>query len=178
MSQTETALLACPHQEAAAQLIVAGRQYVADFTGHTAFSFDPNRLAQYLKGDANQVEMRIQEDVNNGVGAVIGAISWIMDPGRVPPPSTLTAISPGTPFPAVEEFVLNIIVEIPALLPGVRLRNKDRPAILRNANVTDFPPQNDMYQLAEPIQLEDVNNPGQVLATIRNFPGTWNPPAA
>jgi hypothetical protein len=50
------------------------------------------------------------------------------------------------------------------------------PAILRNPNVTTFPPQNDVYQLVGPIDLEDVNNPGPVLATIQNFPLTVNPP--
>lgn len=111
-------------------------------------------------------------------GAVIGAISSIMDPNRMPPPSTLSAITPGRPFPAIQDHVLNINVEIPALLPGIRLENQGKPAILRNANTTDFPPQNDVYQLVEPIDLEDVNNPGPVLATIQIFPGTWNPPLA
>jgi hypothetical protein len=65
---------------------------------------------------------------------------------------------------------------IPDLLAGITLRNKittnPGPPILRNANVTNFPPQNDVYSLVEPMELEDVNNPGPVLATIRSFPLT------
>ena len=75
---------------------------------------------------------------------------------------------------------MNIHMTIPSRLPGITLRNKippnPGPAILRNANVTDFPPQGDLYQLVEPIELEDVNNPGPVLATILTFPVTVNPP--
>ena len=74
---------------------------------------------------------------------------------------------------------MNTHVTIPNLLPGITLQNKfsnPGPTILRNANVTGFPPQGDVYQLVSPIELEDVNNPGPVLATIQTFPVTVNPP--
>ncbi|MBV8096337.1 MAG: hypothetical protein JO110_24480 [Acetobacteraceae bacterium] len=81
---------------------------------------------------------------------------------------------------AVHEIAMNVHVTMPDLLPGVTLRNKPSPnpgpAILRNPNVTNFPPQNDVYQLVSPIELEDVNNPGPVLATIQTWPTTLNPP--
>lgn len=181
-SNLEQTLLTCPCQAAAVQLAVAGRQYVADFTGHLTVGFDPNTLTRYLQGAANLVELLVHEHVSNGVGAVIGAISVVKDPDRDPGPSTVRAITPGIPFPAVQDMLLNINVEIPALLPGIRLRNiippNPGPPILRNPNVTSFPPQNDVYQLVEPIELEDINNPGPVLATISNFPVTVNPPTA
>ncbi len=47
---------------------------------------------------------------------------------------------------------------------------------LTERGYTAFPPQNDVYNLVEPIELEDVNNPGPVLATIQRFPVTVNPP--
>ena len=87
MTPTDMGLLTCGHQEAAVQLVVGGQKYLADFTGHTTFNFDQNQLAQYMQGAANLVEMLVQADVNNGVGAVIGTIAWIMDPGRVPHPA-------------------------------------------------------------------------------------------
>jgi len=181
-SNIEQALLTCPCQAAAVQLEVAGQRYLADFTGHLTVGLDPNMLARYMQGAVNVVELLVQEHVSNGVGAVIGAISLIKDPLRDPGPSRLGAITPGIPFPAVQDMLLNINVEIPALLPGIKLRNKippnPGPPILRNPNVTSFPPQNDIYQLVEPIELEDINNPGPVLATINNFPVTVNPPTA
>jgi hypothetical protein len=176
-------LFNCGCQAAGAQLIVAGTTYLADFTGNLAVLCDPNQLAQFLSGvvtgGATMVSLLIQEHVSNGVGAAIGAITVVMDPDRVPPQSTLTAIVPGVPFPAVQDMNVNINVTIQNLLPNITLRNKlsnPGPAILRNPNVTNFPPQNDVYQLVSPIELEDVNNPGPVLATIQTFPLTVNPP--
>jgi hypothetical protein len=45
-----------------------------------------------------------------------------------------------------------------------------------STKLSNFPPQGDIYQLAGPVDLEDVNNPGPVLATIQAFPVTVNPP--
>ena len=45
-----------------------------------------------------------------------------------------------------------------------------------STKLSNFPPQGDVYQLVSPIDLEDVNNPGPVLATIQSFPVTVNPP--
>jgi hypothetical protein len=164
------------------QLLVKGQTYVADFTGHVGLVVDPAQLAQFRAGavtnGTTRVEILIQEYMADGVGADIGRITTVRDPNRVPPPSTLTAIAPGRPFPAILDFLLNLHVTIPNLLPRITLRNKtSKPgaAILRNPNVTNFPPDNDVYQLVEPIELEDVNNPGPVLATIRTFPVTFDP---
>jgi hypothetical protein len=181
-SNIEQGLLSCPFQGAAVQVVVVGQSYVADFTGHLTMLLDPDVLAQYKQGAANTVEILIQEYVANGVGAVIGAISMVKDPNRDPGPSRLVPITPGVPFPGVQDLVVNMNVEIAALLPGIRLQNvippNPGPTILRNTNVTNFPPQNDIYQLAEPMDLEDINNPGPVLATISSFPITVNPPSA
>jgi hypothetical protein len=181
-SNVEQGRLACGGQAAAVRLAVVGTTYVADFTGHITMLFDPNVLSRYLSGAAGLVELLIDENVFNGIGAMIGPITWVRDPDRDPGPSSLRPVTPGMPFPGIQDFVLNINMTIPNLLPGITLRNvipsNPGPPILRNANVTNFPPQNDVYQLVEPIDLEDVNNPGPVLATIQNFPVTVNPPTA
>ena len=183
LSSVPGSLFNCGFEGEGVQLLVAGRTYLADFTGNVAFLLDPTRLAQFLAGvvtnGVTMVSLLIQEFVSNGVGSIIGPITVGLDPNRVPPQSTLTAITPGRPFPAIQDMNVNIHVTIPNLLPGITLQNKlsnPGPAILRNANVTNFPPQGDVYQLVEPIELEDVNNPGPVLATILTFPVTVNPP--
>jgi len=172
-------VLNCGCRAQAAEIVIAGTRYLADFQGNLSVLLDPNALAQFMAGVTNMVYLLIQEHVSTGVGTVIGTITVVKDPVRVPPPSTITAIVSGQPFPAIQDMVVNIHVTIPNLLPGITLRNKippnPGPAILRNSNVTNFPPQNDVYNLAEPIELEDVNNPGPVLATIRSFPLTVNP---
>ncbi len=45
----------------------------------------------------------------------------------------------------------------------------------RSAASPSFPPQGDVYNLIEPMELEDINNPGPVLATIPTFPVTVSP---
>jgi hypothetical protein len=177
-SNVQQGFLRLPGQAAAVQMVVTGRRYVADFTGHIAIAFDPDALSRYRQGATNPVELLIEEVVFNGVGAVIGAISWVKHPDRQPPPSSLRAITPGTAFPAVQDMIIDVVVEIPTVLPGIRLQpvipTNPGPPILRNSMVTNFPPSNDVYQLVEPMDLEDINNPGPVLATIQNFPVTVN----
>ncbi len=172
-------LLNCGCFAQGAKLLVMGTTYLADFHGNLKVLLDPNKLSQFLSGVVSLVPLLIQEHVSDGIGNIIGPITVRMDPDRVPPQSTITAIVPGVPFPAVQDMLVNIHVTIPNLLPGITLRNKiptnPGPPILRNSNVTNFPPQNDVYQLVEPIELEDVNNPGPVLATIQSFPLTVNP---
>jgi hypothetical protein len=181
-SNVQQGLLSCGCQAAAVRLLVAGQTYLADFTGHLTVGFDPDALSQYTSGAVNVVELLVQEHVSNGVGAVIGAISVIKNSYRDAPPSTLKPITPGRPFPAIQDMIVDVIVEIPNLLPRIRLQPvipaNPGPPILRNSNVTNFPPSNDVYQLVEPMDLEDINNPGPVLATILNFPVTVNPPSA
>lgn len=179
-SNVEQTLLTCPCQAEGAQLTVTGRTYVANFTGHLTLGFDPSVLAQYQQGAVKLMQILIHDHVSHGVGAEIGAISVVKDPDRDPGPSSLTPIRPAGPFPAVQDMLVNIHVDIPALLPGIKLRNvipaNPGPPILRNNNVMSFPPQNDVYHLVEPIDLEDLNNPGPVLATINAFPVTVGPP--
>jgi hypothetical protein len=161
------------------ELTVGSTSDVVDLTGSVQISLDPDVHAQFLTGTVSVVPMRIHEHKSDGVGDKVGPITVRTDPDRVPPDSTITAVASGQPFPAVHDMVVNIHVTIPNLLPGITLRNQippnPGPAILRNSSVTNFPPQNDVYALVEPIDLEDVNNPGPVLATIQSFPVTVNP---
>jgi hypothetical protein len=171
-------LLNYSHVVQAAGVAVMGQSYLVDFRGNIIFLLDPDILSQYITGIVSQVPFLIQDVVSDGVGNIIGPITIRLDPDRIPPQSTLTSVVKGQPFPGVQDFNINIHVTIPNLLPGITLRNKIRydsgSSILRNSNVTSFPSQNDMYTLVEPIELEDVNNPGPVLATINSFTATMN----
>lgn len=174
-----TGLVNCGFFGQAAELRVGNTSYLADFHGNVKVLLDPNVFARFMSGGVSLVPLLIQEYVADGIGNIIGPITMRLDPDRVPPQSTLTSIVSGQPFPAVQEYIVNMHVTIPNLLPGITLRSKftpnPGPPILRNSNVTNFPPQNDIYQLVEPMELEDVNNPGPVLATIQSFPLTVNP---
>ncbi len=169
----------CGQYTQAAQLNIGGTTYLANFAGNMELRLDPAMLAQYLNGSASSVPLRLQEFECNGFGALIGPITMAMDPDRAPPPGALRAITGGQPFPAIEDHIVHIHVAIPNFLPGTTLRNKIPPnagqATLRNSNTTHFPPKNAIYQLVEPIELEDLNNPGPVLATIQSFTMMVNP---
>jgi hypothetical protein len=47
-----------------------------------------------------------------------------------------------------------------------------RTARFLNSNLTSFPPQCDVYQLQEPIDLAPVGDPNQVYAQLMQFPVT------
>lgn len=162
-----------------AELVVGGKTHRADFQGRLETYLDPGHLAEFHTGARSHVPHRVHKHDARGSGSGTGPITISQDPDRESPPGTLTAATSGQPFPAVHDVPMSVHVTMPDLLPGVMLRSKYKPnpgpAILRNSNVTNFPPQNDVYQLVEPIDLEDVNNPGPVLATIQSFPLTVNP---
>ena len=164
------------------EVVVKGTSYRADFKGNLKLQWDPVKLSQFTSGTLGSIPLRIQGHEGRGEGTSMGPITLRKNPDREPPQSILKANSKGLAFPATQDLVIDFHVTIPNLLPGVTLRSKytpnPGPPILRNPNVTNFPPQNDVYQLVEPIDLEDINNPGPVLATINNFPATVNTPPA
>jgi hypothetical protein len=171
-------LLTCTHVAQGASIALLGQTYQVDFQGSTTVLLDPDKLARFKAGVISIVPMQVQADTNDGIGNIIGPTTWRQDPDRIPPQSTLTSTDPDQPFPAVHDYLLNIQVTIPNLLPGITLRNKitnGQNLILRNTNVTDFPSQNAVYNLVAPVELEDVNNPGPVLATLLSFPSIWTP---
>jgi hypothetical protein len=47
-----------------------------------------------------------------------------------------------------------------------------KTATLLNDNLTVFPPQGSVYQLQQPVDLAPVGAPGQVIATLQQFPVT------
>lgn len=159
-----------------AEVVVGTTTYLADFHGSLKIVLDSDQLAQFWSGNISLVPLLIQEQVFDGIGESIGSIMVRKDLDRDPLPSTLTAIIVGHPFPAIQEIVINSHAAIPHLLPDITLRNKILPgresAVLRDPQAMSFPPKNGMYTLVEPMELEDVNNPGPVLATIKSFPLT------
>jgi hypothetical protein len=47
-----------------------------------------------------------------------------------------------------------------------------KTAALINDNLTQFPPQGDVYQLQEPVDLAPIDDPNQVVAQLQQFPVT------
>ena len=85
-------LLNCGCFAQAAELVVAGSTYLADFHGNLKVLLDPNVLSQFLSGVASVVPLLVQEHVSDGVGNIIGPITVRQDPDRRAPNSTITAM--------------------------------------------------------------------------------------
>lgn len=94
----------------------------------------------------------------------IGETQFWLDASR-PVTSAIWEKSPGTEFPAVQEMRFHIFYTLEAM-PG-RVFRSINPAILRSENVSAFPPlPGTVYRLVEPVQLEDVKEPGVVVGTL------------
>jgi hypothetical protein len=55
--------------------------------------------------------------------------------------------------------------------PPLVLSNTKTAALI-NDNLTQFPPQGDVYQLQEPVDLAPIDEPNQVVAQLQQFPVT------
>ncbi len=156
----------------AAQVMAAGNVYLADFHGNISVLVDPNILRRFMNGETLSMPLTVEEAEFYGAGAGIGPITMKLDRVRPLPQSTLTAVAAGRPFPAVQDYVLNVQVAIPNLFPGITLRNrlsKGKSTVLASASVASYPPENGTYYLPRPFELEDANKPSGVLATVVVF---------
>jgi len=138
-----------------------------DFNGHIAVSQDPAEYQQFLTGAISLVPQTIKEFITRGASTVedLGDVSLniLIDVDRL-----LQSILKGNSFPADHVINLHLIVESPELFPGKKLQSKNPASLSSRLNL--FPPQGDLYQLADPVELEDTDNPGDVLARINTFP--------
>lgn len=153
------------------QFLLGQRVITLDFNGHLAISLDPGKLQQFLTGAVSLVPLTLKEHETRATSIVedVGDIIISMDPDRPAPDGKLE----GHSFPADQTVPMNIHLEAPKLLPGKRLRNKlspgsEPPTMIGRLN--SFPPRNVVYNLQAPIELEDVDNPGEVLLKVNKFP--------
>ena len=113
------------------------------------------------------IPLAITTHATSGDLGDIGTIAVNHDANRTPPLSRLQELTPGTGFPAMQEMYVNILVTSSAM-PGVTLRSVSY-GTLRNGSQDSFPPANANYVLQAPIDLEDVENPGAVVARIVSY---------
>jgi len=115
---------------------------------------------------------------HNTIGDVagLGRIMVSRDPDREAPEGVLRENSAGEGFPATQEMLVNIHVTLDSL-PGFVLRNV-KTGTLRNEDQQSFPPRNARYELQEPLDLERVDEPGEVVARIISYTAHINPDMA
>ena len=94
----------------------------------------------------------------------IGEIRFWVDPSR-PLTSAIWEKRAGTEFPAIQEMRFHFFFTVEAM-PGRVLRSIN-PARMRSENVRAFPPPpGTVYKLLEPVELEDIAEPGVVVGGI------------
>lgn len=141
------------------------------FLAVDAASYDPNQGCQ----------MRVRDFYATANGRRTGRIVFVEDDDRPSHPSTLTPHSQFQPFPARNDYRVNLVADMRHLAPRKTLRSQG-PFTL-TADVDRYPPEEQHYQLAEAVAFEDEDDPGPPVVVVRSFPA-WlrfvepQPPAA
>ena len=109
--------------------------------------------------------IRVLGMAGRGYAEGIGETVYWMDKSRLVEGSGVRSKVRGAEFPAVHEMRFHVFLTTEAL-PGVTLRSMN-PAIMVNNNATSYPPRlGARYVLKNVVELEDVENPGVVIARI------------
>ena len=142
--------------------------YSGDFEG--SMTVAPG--VQIMQDEWALLPLAIRGHKTDGNIYSLGRVSVSHDGTRPAPLSHLRQNEPGKAFPATQAMYVNILVKIEAL-EGLTLRNV-RPGVLLNPSLDSFPPRNARYDLQAPMDLEDVDNPGPVLARIVSYTARIN----
>ncbi len=143
--------------------------YSGDFEG--SLTVAPG--TQIMQDEWALLPLAIRGHKTDGNIYSLGRVSVSHDGTRPAPLSHLRQNEPGKAFPATQEMYVNSLVTIEAF-EGLTLRSV-RPGVLLNPSVESFPPRNARYDLQAPMDLEDADNPGPVLARIVSYTARINP---
>jgi hypothetical protein len=116
------------------------------------------------KNSLKTVPLRIIANGGHSFAEGIGETRFWLDATR-PVQSAIWEKSPGTEFPAIQEMRFHFFFTMESK-PGKLFRTMN-PSIMRSDDVRAFPPPaGTEYRLMEPINIEDVNEPGVVAARV------------
>jgi hypothetical protein len=133
------------------------------------------------------IRVRVEENIAAGLGGVrlrvighevtadspvLGTVTISQSDIDTTPLSLLELIHNPPVFRQTMFLDFTVTVEKPPAGQGPLVLSNTRTATLINDNLTNFPPQGDVYQLQEPIDLAPPDSPDQVLATLQQFPVT------
>lgn len=117
-----------------------------------------------LKTGQKIVPLRAVAISGQGFAEGIGATRYWLDPAR-PVKSAIWEKTPGTEFPAIQEMRFHFFYSFEAM-PG-KIYRSINPARMRSNNVRAFPPPpGTVYRLMEPVELEEVSDPGVVVGRV------------
>jgi hypothetical protein len=145
-----------------AEIELVGRgAFTTPFRGFLAVdaaSYDP----------AQGCQMWVRDFYATANGRRTGRIVLVEDDDRPSHPSTLTPHSKTQPFPARNDYRVNLVADMRHLAPRTTLRSQGPFTLM--ADVERYPPEEQHYQLAEAVAFEDEDNPGPPVVVVRSFP--------
>jgi hypothetical protein len=116
------------------------------------------------KSGRTTVPLHIQSIGARGFAEGIGETHFWLDASR-PLTSAIWEKRPGTEFPAIQEMRFHFFYTLEAM-PG-RVFRSVNPARMRSDNVRAFPPPpGTVYRLVQPVELEDIDEPGLVVGRV------------
>lgn len=105
----------------------------------------------------------------------LGIVTITMTESDDPPPVSEITEGQSTDAAGVEHAMqlnLTVTVESPPEGGEPLVLTSTRPASFLSRSLTGFPPQGDVYQLQQPIDLTPVGDPSRVMAQLSQFPVT------
>lgn len=124
------------------------------------------RIGQPYKLKTGQKAVPLHTISISGTGFAegVGGTRYWLDPTR-PVTSAIWEKRPGTEFPAIQEMRFHFFYTLEAM-PGKVYRSVN-PARMRSNDVRAFPPPSGTtYSLMEPVELEEVSEPGVVAGKV------------
>jgi hypothetical protein len=133
------------------------------------------------------IRVRVEENIVSGLGGVrlrvigfemtaqsaaIGTVTMSQADIDTTPLSLLEIIGNSPVFRQTMFLDFTVTVEKPPAGGGPLVLSNTKTATLINNNLTNFPPQGDVYQLQEPVDLAPPGAPDQVVAQLQQFPVT------
>ncbi|MEW6471320.1 MAG: hypothetical protein AB1679_03530 [Actinomycetota bacterium] len=112
--------------------------------------------------------LQVRDFYTSANGRQMGRVRMIEDDERQVPASTLEPHSPPAPFPARNRYHLHLLAKFPHLAPRRLLRSSGVFTLV--ADVEKYPPDEQRYELQEPVAFEDEDDPGHPVIRILNFP--------
>lgn len=153
---------------------VCDLEHVATFTSLGTIKERPGAEPSQLVAEAGAafqsksgrtvVPIHIRSLSGKGFVEGVGETRFWLDATR-PETGAIWERTPGTGFPAIQEMRFHFFYTVEAF-PGKVFRSLN-PAIMRSDNVLAFPPPPETrYRLVEPVDLEDISEPGVVAGQI------------
>jgi hypothetical protein len=134
------------------------------------------------------IKVRVEGNISAGLGGVrlkvighevsadspvFGKVTISQADVDVTPLSLLEIIGNTPPVFRQTMFLdFTVTVEKPPAGDGPLVLSNTKTAALVSPRLTNFPPQGDVYQLQEPVDLAPVGHPDQVVAQLQQFPVT------